>query len=141
MQELTRAAQFHFRQVSPDGFNWIVVAGIPEAGPHIGILGFSFARHGRMRAECYIDTGNKERNKQLFDRLYMQRHEIQSELGNVSGSLEWERIDEKRGSRIALYHEGAITDKPEQLRQLQIWAVDAMNRFQKVMDAAVRQVF
>ena len=140
VQELTRVAQFHVRQVSPDGFNWIIVAGIPESGPQIGIVGFSFARHGRLRAECYIDTGDKERNKLLFDRLYMRRNEIQAELGNVHGSLEWERIDEKRASRIALYHEGAITDSPEQLRQLQMWAVDAMNRFQNVMDATVIQV-
>ncbi len=140
LQELIRVAQFHVRQVSPDGFNWIVVAGIPEAGPHIGIVGFSFARYGRFRAECYIDTGNKERNKQIFDTLYLRRNEIQSELEDVRGLLEWERIDEKRGSRIALYHEGEITDKPEQLKQLQMWAVNAMNRFQKVMDAAVRQV-
>lgn len=140
LQDLTKVAQFHIRQVSPDGFNWIIVAGLPEAGPHIGIVGFSFARHGRLRVECYIDTGEKEQNKQIFDKLYMRRNEIQAELGNVRGSLEWERIDEKRASRIAFYHEGAITDTAETRRQLQVWAVEAMLRFQKVMDAAVRQV-
>ncbi len=138
--ELTKVAQFPFRQTSPDGFNWIVIAGMPSAGPQVGILGLSFARHERLRVEFYIDTGDKERNKLIFDKLYIHKNEIQAELISVPGSLEWERIDTKRGSRIALYHEGAITDPPEKLAQLRIWAVEAMNRFQKVIDNHVSQV-
>ena len=36
-------------------------------------------------------------------------------MKDIPGSLEWERIDDKRASRIALYHEGAITDATEKL--------------------------
>ena len=72
--------------------------------------------------------------------LYLRKDEIQEELRDIPGSLEWERIDDKRASRIALYHEGAITDPPEKLAQLRTWAVDAMVRFQKAIDQHVSQV-
>lgn len=114
----------------------MTVAQIP--GP--SFLGFAFTRRKRFRVELYIDTGDKERNKHLFDMLHNRASEIQTELKDVPGSLEWERIDEKRASRIALYHEGAITDAEEELASLRNWAVDAMIKFQKVMDKHLSEV-
>lgn len=140
LQELTNVAQFHVKQVSPDGLNWIIIARVPSTGPQIGLFGFSFARYERLRVEFYIDSGDKEKNKLLFDKLYTRKNEVQVELESVHGSLEWERIDGKRASRIALYHEGAITDTPEKLAQLQKWAAEAMNRFQQVIDHHVNEV-
>ncbi len=88
----------------------------------------------------YIDSGNQEKNKQIFDELYKLRGTIQTELGDFSETLEWERIDKKRASRIALYHAGAITDKKEILTDLQEWAVEAMRHFQIVMEKHMKEV-
>jgi len=140
LQELKRVAQFHFREVSPDGFNWIVIAGVPSTGTHVGSLAFSFARYSRLRVEFYIDSGDKEKNKRLFDKLYSSKHEIQAELEGMPDSLEWERMDDKQASRIALYHEGAITDTSEKLAQLRTWAVNAMIQLQRVIDHHVSEV-
>ena len=140
MRKLKEVAQFHLREASPDGLNWILIARIPNTGQQIGFLGFSFARHGRLRVEFYIDSGDKEMNKNLFDELSAHKSEIQTELAGIPGSLEWERIDDKRASRIALYYQGSITDKPEKLTQLQVWAIDAMIKFQRVLDHYVHEV-
>ena len=59
--------------------------------------GTSFATGQRVRAEIWIDCGDKSKNKQLFDCLFSQREEIEKELG---GSLSWERLEEKRSCRI-----------------------------------------
>ena len=126
LQELKKAAPFHVRDVSPDGFNWIVVASLSATGIQMGYLAFSFARYERLRVEFYIDTGEKEKNKRLFDAFYLHKDEMQAEVKGIPRSLEWERMDDKRASRIAFYHPGAITYPPEQLAQLQTWAVDAM---------------
>jgi len=134
LQDLNKVAQFHIRQVSPDGLSWANIARAPGTGAQAGFLGFSFARHGRFRVEFYIDSGDKEENKRLFDKLYLRKHEIQAELEGIPGSLEWERIDDKRASRIALYRDGAITDTSEKLAQLRAWAVNAMNKFHRVID-------
>lgn len=118
---------------SPDGTNWMTWKWVPEEGSPVTSLVFSFARYGRFRVELYIDTGDKERNKRLFDTLYEQREVIKGELGELADALEWDRMNDKRGSRIALYHSGAITDSEDHLAFLQEWAVEAMSHFQPTM--------
>ena len=115
-------------------------AWLPEEGSPISSLVFAFARYGRFRVELYIDTREQEKNKQIFDNLYSRREMIQAELGDLSEALKWEKLEEKRASRIALYHAGAITDKKEVLADLQEWAVEAMGRFQTVMEKHVKEV-
>jgi len=140
LPKLTNAAQFRVRQASPDGLNWIIIGRVPNTGSQAGFLGYSFARHGRFRTEFYIDFGDKEKNKNLYDKLFSRKDLIQVELEGVPGSLEWERIDDKRASRIALYHKGAITDSPEYLVSLSEWAVDAMIKFQRVMERHISEI-
>lgn len=140
LQELRKVSPFQVREAGPDGLNWIVIAKLPSTGLQLGFLGYAFTWHERFRIEFYIDSYTKEKNKRLFDMLYLRKDEIQEELRDIPGSLEWERIDDKRASRIALYHEGAIIDPPEKLAQLRTWAVDAMVRFQKVIDQHLREV-
>jgi hypothetical protein len=119
--------------------NWIIIGRVPNTGSPAGFLGYSFARYGRFRTEFYIDFGDKEKNKNLYDKLYSRKDLIQVELENVPGSLEWERIDDKRASRIALYHNGAITDSPEYLASLSEWAVYSMIKFQREMERNVSE--
>ncbi len=140
LQELRKVSPFQVREAGPDGLSWMTIAKLPSTGPQVGFLGCAFAWHRRFRIEFYIDSYDKEKNKRLFDMLYLRKDEIQAELRDIPASLEWERIDDKRASRIALYHEGAITNAPEELAQLRTWAVDAMVRFQKVIDQHVSHV-
>ena len=108
---------------SPNGQNWISIAGLPKDGPRVASLGFSFARKKLFRVELDIDTGNELKNKSIFDGLSMQKDAIETELGE---SLSWERLNSviTREFRIALYHAGSITDE-DTLIGLQEWAVEA----------------
>ena len=60
----------------------------------------SFAQGGKMRAEMYIDFGDKDRNKKFFDRMFAEKAEIEK---GYAASLTWERTDDKRASRIAVF--------------------------------------
>lgn len=140
LSELTAASKFHVRQSSPDGFNWIIISRLPQGAAQTTFLGFSFARRGRFRLELYIDTFDKIRNKAIFDALNRHRSDIENNLAGISGSLEWERIDDKRASRIALYHKGAITDAEDKLKELRSWATDAMIKFHRVMEQHLSEV-
>ena len=64
--------------------------------------------------------------KQIFDALYGQRVTLRTKLGE---EITWERLDDRRASRIVLYHPGSITDDESVLADLRSWAVDAMVRF------------
>lgn len=125
LSDLSAASDIPWNMPTPDGQGWIHVYYFPEGKKQIP-LAYSFARGERLRVELYIAIGNKAKNKQIFDGLYSLKNEIENKVGEL---LTWERMDEKDASRIALYHKGSITDKPEQLATLRAWAVSAMTRF------------
>jgi hypothetical protein len=65
-------------------------------------LNFTVNRH-EAGAELYIDVGEVDRNKAFFDELYSQRAEIEKAFG---GALSWERLDNRRASRISVALDG-----------------------------------
>lgn len=92
--------------------------------------GTSFAQGGRVRAELYIDQGDAERNKALFDSLLAQKGEIEREFQEALG---WERLDDRRASRIAAYREGTIEQTEEKLAEIRSWAIDRLLRLKRIL--------
>jgi hypothetical protein len=119
------AQKFAAKTPSPDGQSWVNVAWLPDDKQQVP-LAYSFARGRRFRIELYIDVGDQVKNKRIFDDIQSYKNEIELAVGEA---ISWERLDAKRASRIALYHEGAITDEPEQLAQLRDWAAKTMIHF------------
>jgi CBS domain-containing protein len=95
-----------------------------------GRSGFGFAwvftARKELQVELYIDTGTRETNKKAFDELLIQKREIEKTLGF---NLRWERLNEKRASRISVGRPLEITDTREKLDQGREWAVDTMAKF------------
>lgn len=83
-----------------------------------------FGRGDRVRAELYIVD-----NKAVFNALLVQREAIERELGEV---LDWQRLPEKRASRITLYCDGSIEYSEEQLAQIRSWVIDRLLRLKRV---------
>ena len=77
--------------------------------------GVSFGLGSRVRAEVYIDRGDVTWNKHIFDALHQQRGEIENALGEP---LDWERMDDKRASRIAAYRSGSIDDSHQTIEEI-----------------------
>ena len=115
-----------FKDVSSSGACWVNLIKLPENGSQKAFMTFSFASNNRFRIELYIDTGDKVLNKAIFDGLKSNQTKIEKELG---ASLNWERLDTKQASRIALYHEGSITASEEELKDLSKWAFDFLPLF------------
>ncbi|CAA9267652.1 MAG: hypothetical protein AVDCRST_MAG93-2488 [uncultured Chloroflexia bacterium] len=92
--------------------------------------GFTFPQGGRARAEVYIDRQDVAWNKWVFDALYAQREDIEAAFGE---ELEWERTDNRRFSRVALYRQGSIDDPPEMLEDIRSWAIKRLLRFKQVV--------
>ncbi|CAN5842119.1 DUF4268 domain-containing protein [soil metagenome] len=58
----------------------------------------SFAQNERLRHELYIDSGDGERNTQLFEELAAQQGQIETVYENP---LSWEELPTKKASRVA----------------------------------------
>ncbi len=94
------------------------------------IFSNSFAQGGKVRAEIYIDLQDKDRNKRLFDRLQEQQVEIEHEFG---ASLSWERLDDKRASRIAVYREGSVDEPATARNEIRTWSIENLLKLKKLL--------
>jgi hypothetical protein len=94
-------------------------------------IGFTpaFALKGKARVEVYIDRGNHDVNKQVFDGLESYKENIETELGDA---LVWDRLGHRRACRISVVRDGSIGDAPETLEELQDWMVEQLLAFKRV---------
>ena len=95
---------------------------------HQAKLGAAFIVNGRARVEVYLD-GNRDANKRLFDQLLEEKNAIESGTGS---SLEWERLDESKASRIGIVRRGTIDDGEESLEEIQSWMIQNLLEFKRV---------
>ena len=130
LTELRNRTDLSVREVRPDGRSWHHVARLPEGSPHPSFLAFAFSRNKGFRVELYIDTGDEQRNKLIFDGLYRAREDIESALEQ---KVSWERLDGRRASRVAIYKDASINDDAKSLEDLIRWAVPTMIRFREVL--------
>ena len=100
------------------------------------LYGACFSLGKRIRTELYIDRGDGDTNKEIFDRLHEHKQAIQEELGEA---LEWERLDDKRASRIAVYRDGSIENDDAKLEELRNWAVDRLLKFKEIFGPIITQ--
>jgi len=128
--ELREKVSFSIKEFPHGGQSWMETKDLSALGSHIGSFTVSFARGSRIRVELYIDTGDQDANKKIFDLIRNHQEELETKIGKIA----WERIDDKRASRIALYHPGSITDDSETLAKLQNWAVDNMIIFYNAIE-------
>lgn len=95
----------------------------------------SFAR-GSVRVEIYIDCGDKTRNECIFDCLLQQKEKIEAAIGH---ELNWERLDNRRACRVALYRDGDIDSDSETLSDIRRWTVENLLKFKSVFPACIQQ--
>lgn len=99
--------------------------------------GTSFAANDRVRTEIYIDMGDQNKNKELFDKLFEKKDELEKEFGNV---LTWERLDDKRACRICNYIDGSISADTTQIEEIKNWAIENMLKFKKVFPKYIAKI-
>lgn len=113
--------------ISPSIYSWI--------GTGAGIAGITYNYCIGMndaKVELYIDKDKEDGkgNKDIFDKIFQHEKKIEEEFGSP---LSWERLDNKRASRIARYFdEGGYRD-PEKWPQLTDDMIDSMIRLERVL--------
>jgi CBS domain-containing protein len=97
---LAEEMDFPLRNVSPQGQNWLILASLDKSHPDSAMIIASFGRRKRLRIELYLDGGDRDENKERFDHLLERMSEFERIVGEP---IEWERMDNRRASRVAVY--------------------------------------
>jgi hypothetical protein len=93
------------------------------------IYSILFASNGRIRAELYIDLGDRNVNQEIYARLHTSAAEMQKESG---AKLEWDPNQGGRACSVSTSVPGTISDPPEVLEKNLTWAVGRLVSFREV---------
>jgi hypothetical protein len=96
-------------------------------------IGFNYSVNQiECGAELYIDRGkdSDEENKLIFDRLYAAKDEIEK---SVPAIINWERLDDRRASRIKITIQGGYRSPQEEWGLIQERQVAAMNWLERAL--------
>jgi len=106
-----------------------------------GISGITYSASlvlgDRARAEVYIDVGDAEENKSIFDALHEDRETIERQFGS---QLSWEPLDERRACRIAVYRPGSIEASSEELGEIRKWMATNLLKLKEIFGPRLAEV-
>lgn len=88
-----------FQNVSPTKDHWI-----DSGSGYSGIIFRMCILEKFARVELYIDTGNKEKNKEIFHALESQKEQYENAFGRP---LLWQELPDKKASRVSYASENS----------------------------------
>jgi hypothetical protein len=110
--------------------NWVGFA----AGP-FGFYDVAFTANGAVRAGVYLDMQERTATKRLFDDLFAERLAVETAVGRI---LSWERLDDRRASRIVDYREVRDLDNLQERAGLADWAAETVVKLMEALDDRLR---
>jgi len=110
--------------------NWVGFA----AGP-FGFYDVAFTANGAVRAGIYLDMQERTSTKRLFDDLFAERLAVETAVGRI---LSWERLDDRRASRIVDYREVRDLSSREERRMVADWAAETVVKLMEALDDRLR---
>jgi Domain of unknown function (DUF4268) len=120
-----------FQNISPGKEAWI--------GAGSGIRGLAFncvVTKDCARIELYIDRGDQVENKRIYNTLFAQKEVIEANFGE---QLTWERLDNKRASRIKIQSQGNIFDK-DRWPEMFDFFVKTLPRFENALRPSMKKL-
>lgn len=102
--------------------NWMGKGGIGIGGTSINIC----INRESCRTEVYINSGDRDNNKKIYDFFYSYKDIIEEELGE----LKWERLDEKVTCRLSQAKDLSYISNEDRPKAFQ-FLIDSTERFIK----------
>jgi len=110
--------------------SWISFA----SGP-FGYWSISFDRNNRCQIGAYLDMGDKALNKALFDEMAVEAERWAADTGL---RLDWQRLDHRRSSRIAVQDQPISFDDTDARTRSCTWATDVTVRMYDALNQPLR---
>lgn len=120
--------------ITPGPYSWI--------GTTSGVRGLNLnyvVTQDDSSAELYIDRGkdSEAENKSIFDQLYVASAQINADVPHV---ISWERLDERRASRIRVTIPGGYRSDESQWDEIQLKLVAAMNALNAALQPHIKKL-
>ena len=96
----------------------------------------SFVKGGKVCAAIDIMGADQEKNKQLYDVLEKRKADFTSMFG---GKLKWDRADENKSSKIAVYCDGYIESSDSELEKIREWHIENLLKLKEVFTPEINQ--
>jgi len=118
--------------ISPSKENWV------STGAGVSGLALSYViRMNDAQVELYIDRCDKEENKGIYDELLAGKERVEQAFG---GPLDWQRLDERRASRVRFVLDDAGLRSGEGWTQIQDAMIGAMVRLEKAFKPEIQRL-
>jgi hypothetical protein len=118
--------------LSPSKDSWIGV-GIGVSGVSINIV----VSKNYARNEIYINRGDKEKNKEIFDFIFKSKDEIENQFGKP---LIWERMDDKVTCRIKDQIDDVSVFDKEDWAKMNKHLQDSLERMEKAFKDTIKKL-
>ena len=105
------------RNISPGKYHWVGARKYGQWWNYVVLM-------DETRVELYLDAPDPADNKRLYDALELERPGVEADFG---GALLWQRLDDKRASRISFTVAGGWADQETWPNAIDS-SVDAMAR-------------
>jgi hypothetical protein len=113
----------------------------PQSWMHYSVGRSNFAVGGvmlrmqnKVRAELYIAGSHA---KVFFNQLENERDDIEKEIGYP---LDWDKIDQRRDCRIAIYLDGVDPEDSRQWPKQHRWLAERVNDLHRVFAERIRRL-
>ncbi len=114
-----------FKNVNATTDHWL------SSGSGVSGAPFSFVvTKNYASVDILINVGSQEENKKLYDKLYQNKEKIEQSYG---GQLTWERLDDKKSSRITHRLTGVDITNREDWEKIKDFLCKAMVSFEKAI--------
>lgn len=121
-----------FQNISPSINHWLT------AGSGVRGVAYTFCiSKAYARCELYIDRGDKEENKFVYDFFKSSSEIIEHEFGS---KLIWERLDEKKGCRIKYENNSFNVFEKDQWDDMIVFLIDTMMRMEEAFKNHIKKV-
>jgi hypothetical protein len=121
-----------FQNVRPGKSNWIS-GGTGISGAAFGCV---IAR-SHARVEVYISRSNRNENKFIFDELRKLQNQIEDSFGS---KLIWQRLDDKKASRIKCELSGVNYFNEEDWPKIMTFLIESMHRMINAFKEPLKEV-